>query len=74
MNGSSQTDKRLRQLERLVEVSLTLNSTQNLDELLQFIIQTATEILDCEAASILLYDEKRNRLFFAAATGSDPKS
>ncbi|PWH11953.1 MAG: hypothetical protein DDG60_15605 [Anaerolineae bacterium] len=73
MNGSSQTDKRLQQLERLVEVSLTLNSTQNLDELLQFIIQTATEILDCEAASILLYDEKRNRLFFAAATGSDPK-
>lgn len=73
MDASSSTDKRLKQLERLVEVSLTLNSTQNLDELLQSIIQTATEILNCEVASILLYDEKRNRLFFAAATGSDPK-
>ncbi len=73
MDTPPETDKRLKQLERLVEVSLTLNSAQNLDELLQSIIQTATEILQCEAASILLHDEKRNRLFFAAATGSDPK-
>jgi hypothetical protein len=36
------------------------------------ITATATELLDCEAASILLYDEKNPRLFFAASTGSDP--
>jgi signal transduction histidine kinase len=64
---------RIQQLEKLVNISVTLNSTVNLDELLQYIIKTAAEILDCEAASILLYDEKRNRLFFAASTGSDPK-
>ena len=62
-----------KQLARLMEVSMTLNSTLNLDELLQYIIKTAAELLDCEATSLLLYDEKRNRLFFAAATGSDPK-
>jgi signal transduction histidine kinase len=62
-----------KQLARLMEVSLTLNSTLNLDELLQYIIQAAVDLLDCEAASILLYDEKRNRLFFAASTGSEPK-
>lgn len=73
MLPSPDLNKRLAQLERLVEVSLILNSTQNLEDLLQSIIKTATEILDCEAASILLYDEKRSRLFFAAATGSDPK-
>jgi signal transduction histidine kinase len=61
------------QMARLVEVSVTLNSTLNLDELLQFIIRAATEILDCESVSILLYDEKRGRLVFAAATGSDPR-
>ena len=60
------------QLARLIEVSVTLNSTLNQDELLQFIIRTATEILDCESVSILLYDEKRASLIFAAATGSDP--
>jgi K+-sensing histidine kinase KdpD len=60
------------QLLRLVELSMTLNSTLDLDELLQQITATATELLDCEASSILLYDEKNPRLYFAAATGSDP--
>jgi signal transduction histidine kinase len=59
-------------LLRLVELSVTLNSTLDLDELLQRITATATELLECEAASILLYDEKNPRLYFAAATGSDP--
>ena len=60
------------QLRRLVELSVTLNSTLDLDDLLQLITATATELLECEAASILLYDEKKPRLYFAAATGSDP--
>lgn len=60
------------QLLRLVELSVTLNSTLNLETLLQVITGTATELLDCDGASILLYDEKNPRLYFAAATGSDP--
>ena len=63
---------RQHQLLRLVELSVTLNSTLDLDDLLQLITATATELLECEAASILLYDEKNPRLYFAAATGSDP--
>ena len=63
---------RQQQLLRLVELSMILNSTLDLEELLQTITATATEILDCEGASILLYDEKNPRLYFAAATGSDP--
>lgn len=63
---------RHQQLLRLVELSVTLNSTLEFDDLLQLITATATELLNCEAASILLYDEKNPRLYFAAATGSDP--
>ncbi|NJC99000.1 MAG: hypothetical protein C3F07_04290 [Anaerolineales bacterium] len=65
-------EERQNQLLRLVELSVTLNSTLDLDELLQKITATATELLGCEASSILLYDEKHPRLYFAAATGSDP--
>ncbi len=61
------------QMARLIEVSLTLNSTLNLEELLQFITRSATEVLDCESVSILLYDEKHGRLNFAASTGIEPK-
>jgi signal transduction histidine kinase len=60
-------------LAGLIEVSLTLNSTLNLDELLQFIIKTATGILDCESVLILLYDEKQGHLVFAASNGDDKK-
>jgi signal transduction histidine kinase len=66
-------DQFINQLARIVEVSLTLNSTLDPEQLLQFIIKTASDLLDCEAASIMLYDEKRGELFFAAAAGSDPK-
>jgi len=71
--ASKPDELRIQQLEKLMDISVTLNSTANLDDLLQYIIKTAAEILDCEAASLLLYDEKRNRLFFAASTGSDLK-
>ena len=72
-SGVSDLEQRNQQLKRLVELSVTLNSTLDLDALLQLITATATELLDCEAASILLYDEKQPRLYFAAATGSNPK-
>ena len=63
-----------KRLSRLVELSMTLNSTLDLGILLQLITTTATELLDCEAASILLYNEKQAQLLFAATTGSDPKT
>src|SRR5574341_956698 len=73
MADPEQVKKRNQQLKRLVELSVTLNSTLDLDALLKLITSTATGLLDCEAASILLYDEKQSRLYFAAATGSDPR-
>ena len=45
-------------LSRLVEISVTLNSTLDLDRLLQFIIESAADLLESEEASILLADEK----------------
>ncbi len=68
-----ETQALIRRLARLVEVSVQLNSTLDPDQLLQFIIKAAADLLNCEAASILLYDEKRGELCFTSATGSDPK-
>ncbi len=65
--------ERVRQLARLVEISLTLNSTLNPKRLLQYIIDSAAELLDCEAASVMLYDENKGELRFAASSGSDPE-
>ena len=64
--GSSAAE--LQKLSRLVDLSVQLNSTLNLDELLHLIIRTAADVLGCETASILLYDEKQPHLFFAATS------
>lgn len=70
---TSDPKKMITQLARLVEISVTLNSTLELEPLLEYILDNAAELLDCEAASILLYDHQKDQLWFAAATGSSPK-
>jgi len=57
------------QARRLLDLCVALNTIHDPDALLQLIIETATDILDCEAASLLLYDEATGRLRFEAATG-----
>jgi len=59
------------QLARLCEISVTLNSTLEINTLLNHILNIAKEVLDCDATSIMLYDENKGQLLFTAATGSD---
>src|SRR5262245_55610477 len=60
-----------RLLARLVDVSVTLNSTLELGPLLRFLLTTAADLLECAKASILLYNDQRGDLSFVSATGPD---
>lgn len=60
-------------LNRMVQISLVMNSTLKLDLLLNYIMNAATEITDAERASILLMDRNTNQLQFKAATGPEIK-
>lgn len=53
---------------RLVEASRVLNSTSDLNELLDFIIREAAALTGTEAASIMLLDAQTRELRFAAAS------
>lgn len=61
----------LSQYQRLIEISRDLASTLDLDVLLQRIVDAAADLCAGEAASILLYDQNRNQLFFQASTNLD---
>jgi len=63
--------RKLKQLERLIEINLAITSTLDLDHVLDLIIAKAVEMLDCEAGSILLYDKDKGHLVFAASTSAD---
>ena len=52
--GQRELKAQLKKLIRLVEISIRLNSTMDPEQLVQSIIESATELLDCEAASLLL--------------------
>ena len=60
------------QLLRLLDLAARLNQAMAPEDLLQFIIATAADVLACDAASILLYEAEADRLRFVAATGADP--
>ncbi len=53
---------------RLLETSRDLASTLDLDSLLRHIVQAAADLCAAEAASILLYDDAQQELYFQAAT------
>jgi signal transduction histidine kinase len=57
-------------LQRLLEISTTLSSTLDIKQLLDMVIDTATELTNTEFASILLVDRRTGKLHFAAATGT----
>jgi signal transduction histidine kinase/transcriptional regulator with GAF, ATPase, and Fis domain len=59
-----ETERRALQLTTLNEVTRQLTSTLELEPLLQNILQSAVDILSCEAGSLLLVDETTDELVF----------
>ena len=56
-------------VERLNEISSWVSSSQDLEQLLELILETATGILNAKAGSILLLESRTQNLVFKAATG-----
>lgn len=59
---------RLAGLMRLVEITRDLAARHDLDEVLETVTTSVCEALDCERASLYLYDEQRNELYTRVVT------
>ena len=57
-------------LSRVMEITASLNSTLKLDDLLDLVLRSSQELLQGEAASLLLVDEKTGDLVFEVSTGA----
>ena len=57
------------ELVGLLEISRTMNSSLDLEEVLDRALHEVVKILNAEASSIWLYDEERGDLYVASATG-----
>jgi signal transduction histidine kinase len=58
----------LMRYQRLIDISRDLASTLDLDTLLQRIVNASADLTNSEAASILLFDQNKDLLFFQAST------
>ena len=65
-----ESERRARQLTTLNEVTRQLTSTLEIEPLLQSILQSAVDILDCEAGNLLLLDAQSDELVYRSAAGA----
>ena len=65
----AQLERRLQQLSSLMELSVLIGSSLDLTEVLNSVMQKAKDVMDAEAASILLFNERTNKLEFEVALG-----
>jgi len=56
-------------IDRIKEISAWISSVHDLDQLLELIIETATQMMNAKASSLMLVDQKSNKLYFKVATG-----
>ncbi len=68
--SNEELERRIARLERIIEISRSLNSTLNLPPLLELIIRAGRELTNSEASSIMLVDRKTGELHFETATGT----
>ncbi|MFW6210958.1 MAG: GAF domain-containing protein, partial [bacterium] len=62
-------EEELAKMTALMEASIIINSTRNLQHLLKIIMQSAEKVMLAEASSVFLIDNTKNELYFEVATG-----
>jgi phosphoserine phosphatase RsbU/P len=65
------SDKRIADLQTMLEVSRELAATAELTPLLQKVEVAARKVLNCERATVFLHDQPRAELYSRMATGVD---
>jgi len=58
-----------RTMAALIEASTAINSSLDLQATLQAIVRSAASVMNAEASSVLLLDNRRNKLVFLASVG-----
>ncbi len=56
-------------VDHIRQITEWVSSVHNLDHLLELVIDTATQMMNAKASSLMLLDEKTQKLYFRVATG-----
>jgi PAS domain S-box-containing protein len=70
----AEATQRLRELQALYEADETLRRSLHLEDVLQALVDLATDILGADKTSVLVWDSRRERLIPGATRGFQPES
>ncbi|MCP4536691.1 MAG: SpoIIE family protein phosphatase [Chloroflexi bacterium] len=71
MGGEVAVEKRISDLEAVLEISKVMAVEKNLDALLDLIIEKTVKVMDAERTSLYLVDHEKNELWTRTAEGLD---
>jgi len=71
LQANRQLESKIAQLSALYDISSALNSISDLDVLLESIIQKTVETLNAEGASVVLWDQQQDRLYFPVVASEE---
>lgn len=70
----SQSNRRIEQLQSILKISLNLSAVHETEPLLELIAKEATRLLDCDRASIFIWDKEHREIVACPALGVEGNS
>jgi phosphoserine phosphatase RsbU/P len=66
----SRLEQKVKRLSTLIEVNALISSTLNLDQILENVMSISKQVMNADASSLMLIDEKTNELVYQVALGT----
>lgn len=63
-------EQKVKRLSTLIEVNALISSTLNLDQILENVMSISKQVMNADASSLMLIDEKTNELVYEVALGA----
>ncbi len=74
LSKSGQSSRRIEQLQSILKISLNLSAVHETEPLLELIAREATRLLDCDRASIFIWDKEHHEVVACPALGVEGNS
>ncbi len=68
--GVTRLEQKIKRLSSLIEVNALISSSLNLDQILENVMTISKQVMNADASSLMLIDEKTNELVYEVALGS----
>src|SRR3990172_1503631 len=70
LSATARLEQKVKRLSTLIEVNALISSSLNLDQILENVMAISKKVMNADASSLMLIDEKTNELVYEVALGA----